>query len=74
MLKKSVTYRILEYKPSLFKIQRKKYFFWVNAFGVPLTTLKIAQERLQEVIKWDASIAARKETEKNFKKRVWQVV
>lgn len=74
MFKKSTTYRILEYKPSLFKIQRKKYFFWVDAFGVPLVTLKIAQETLQEVMKWDVKIATKKEAQKNFKKRVWQVV
>lgn len=67
-------YRILEYKPSLFKIQRRKRFFWVSAFGVPLTTLEDAQKTLKDVIKWDAKRDEKTQAEKHFKKRVWQVV
>lgn len=67
-------YRILEYKPNLFKIQKRKHGFWVSAFGVPLTTLEDAQQRLVDVIKWDSVREAKAQAEKHFKKRVWQIV
>jgi hypothetical protein len=74
MSKSRSTYRILEYKPGLFKIQKRKHFFWVSAFGVPLTALEIAQETLQKVIQWDGDREVKAQAEKHFKKRVWQVV